>query len=150
MTRSPFCLRQVEQGLPGLHAGIVDHDVQRAKLRIHAREHGVHLGRIADIGLHGEGASPRFDNLSDGAVGSRRVAVIVHGYGGALSGQFERNALADPLTCACDERKLVLKRSLHETDSTPATVVTNLRRESCCPRVHFYSHLEVREGCTQN
>ena len=75
-----FHLRVVEvrQVALGKHTGIVDEDVDGAKLAGYAFGHGAHLRGVPDIRLHGERTPRLLVNERHNVLGLGGAAMIVH------------------------------------------------------------------------
>jgi 23S rRNA pseudouridine1911/1915/1917 synthase len=99
----PLVLLQFQEGFPDLRARVVDEDVESRETRQHCGEHSVHSRGIAYVRLHCKRGPAQRRNFRYRAVGPSAIAMIVHGHVASVPRQFQRDFLADPFTCSCNE-----------------------------------------------
>ena len=96
----------VERSLPR-DAGIVDQDGDGAELVLRARQHGVDRGGITDIGLHGDRAPARRDDLGRERLGGIGAGGVVDAHGDAALREELRARAAEAARGAGDDGDLV-------------------------------------------
>lgn len=90
---TPLCEGEISERLAGVDAGGVDKDARRAEVRLDGACSLLYRRLVADVAVHGEGATALTLDVLDGVVGRRDVE---DADGGPIAGESQGDASADP------------------------------------------------------
>jgi hypothetical protein len=92
----PLFLGHFEQRLPGLHAGIIDEEIETAEGADDSLEHRLDLATGANVSLHGQYVGLQGANLRNSCIHHWGwIVVVVHCNAVAIPGQLKGNFLPD-------------------------------------------------------